>query len=755
MRKKWFYRLLLSYLPVFFVMISVLVIIVYLDINQGSKRQLHATNEVIARQSLELLDSSLSSIENSVIRELVNDPVFQIFYTNKSNSFSAYDLYLLTEKLVEIKRAMPLIDSIYLYNETRQEVLTSAGIIPIGNFYDKDFIAAMYPVGNTKWSNPRKFNAVSTANTTDDHYVVSLVKSAPLTSPKEGLAIVNIRIDAINHILDELSRSDYSFLRLLDSNGRSFSNYDEETLSNSNDGLLSTQLQSSYSKWYMKVGLKDDHFNASYFMMMNLWMYIGGGIILIGLAWLSFVTHRNYKPISRIVDGIRQYSSGRTISQSSPTRGDEISLIQSTLDNLMLESSQMDQQLRENLSIKRKHELMEVIEGVKPFVSIAGWKAKLQELELPATLMAPTLVVVEIDGYIDFDTTYSVHDQYLLKYAVKKVLEEVCQSKNVPCWMEWMESNRMVVLLQGEVPGAENEELFIYELCEIVRKWVQEHLGFTISLGIGPRAASAGDIPYSYQEAAQTLQYKATFGKNRTIRYREAASTPSNGIYEYLGRFRELSAKIKLGEPGWRDDVNELFLEMAGESYTQNEVSNILHYFNYQLQKEMMELGELFQHYWKEEIMPKLGLLIDRAETVREAGEHLLIILTELDNGLTALRENRNSHKTIHQIKQFIDDHYDDPNLSLEQLNEQFGMSPRYISRLFKEEYGESFIVYLSGLRVRRARQLLETTQESVQEIVEKVGYLNASAFIRIFRKATDMTPGEYRKAHAEKNASE
>ncbi len=87
-----------------------------------------------------------------------------------------------------------------------------------------------------------------------------------------------------------------------------------------------------------------------------------------------------------------------------------------------------------------------------------------------------------------------------------------------------------------------------------------------------------------------------------------------------------------------------------------------------------------------------------------------------------------------------------DSAVSLKQLAEQAGVGESYLSSRFKEETGQTFGCWLREKRMERARQLLLRENLSVAQVAEQVGILDVSYFIRIFRKQTGMTPGEYRK---------
>ncbi|MNR50402.1 Arabinose operon regulatory protein [compost metagenome] len=70
---------------------------------------------------------------------------------------------------------------------------------------------------------------------------------------------------------------------------------------------------------------------------------------------------------------------------------------------------------------------------------------------------------------------------------------------------------------------------------------------------------------------------------------------------------------------------------------------------------------------------------------------------------------------------------------------------PVYLSRVFKREVGSTFSEYLLAYRMNQAKVMLDTTDMKIAEIGNKVMYTNISAFIRAFRKAFGMTPGQYR----------
>ena len=82
------------------------------------------------------------------------------------------------------------------------------------------------------------------------------------------------------------------------------------------------------------------------------------------------------------------------------------------------------------------------------------------------------------------------------------------------------------------------------------------------------------------------------------------------------------------------------------------------------------------------------------------------------------------------------------------ELAARLNTSERSLLRHFQQHYGESPLAHLQRLRVERAKALLETSLLSLDEIVERCGYRDTSSFRRLFKRATSMTPSDYRERY-------
>lgn len=99
----------------------------------------------------------------------------------------------------------------------------------------------------------------------------------------------------------------------------------------------------------------------------------------------------------------------------------------------------------------------------------------------------------------------------------------------------------------------------------------------------------------------------------------------------------------------------------------------------------------------------------------------------------------------VEHVKRYIYQHFSEP-ITLSQIAEEFHVTPNYLSHIFHETAGESYIKFITRIRMEYASNLLRTTKEHVFEISEKAGYYNLKHFNFVFKEYYHMTPTEYQK---------
>lgn len=95
-------------------------------------------------------------------------------------------------------------------------------------------------------------------------------------------------------------------------------------------------------------------------------------------------------------------------------------------------------------------------------------------------------------------------------------------------------------------------------------------------------------------------------------------------------------------------------------------------------------------------------------------------------------------------IEAYIRDNYS-AELSMQSVAKAMNYSEAYFCKLFKQCFKVNFSAYLNEYRIRRARELLQTTRLSVREVSRECGYGDSNYFTRVFKRIVGVTPSEYR----------
>ncbi|SDE68423.1 Helix-turn-helix domain-containing protein [Paenibacillus sp. UNCCL117] len=208
------------------------------------------------------------------------------------------------------------------------------------------------------------------------------------------------------------------------------------------------------------------------------------------------------------------------------------------------------------------------------------------------------------------------------------------------------------------------------------------------------------------------------------------------------------------------DKENDFYmnLQAGNESICLDLMERMLHHLD-----TRQESALRFRQF-SEGVVAKILAIAESAKINRLEQSELHSLMVHLDDCLTVeqlqqffrqfisaaagiIRAKKNEANDIASyVIDYLEQHYEQ-DTSLEQVASQLGMTANYLSTLMKDKTGQTFTDHLHDIRLRHAKQMLSSTNLSVQEIGEKVGYRNVTSFIRLFKKMTSQTPGDFRKS--------
>jgi len=125
-------------------------------------------------------------------------------------------------------------------------------------------------------------------------------------------------------------------------------------------------------------------------------------------------------------------------------------------------------------------------------------------------------------------------------------------------------------------------------------------------------------------------------------------------------------------------------------------------------------------------------------------------------SGIAALIRERSVASKANNAQRLLDlatttihKSYADPELTMDGLCDQLGISPSYLGQLFRRNLDSSFVKFLTGVRMEKAKQLLTSTGDRIVEVANQCGYNDVYYFSHSFKKHTGSSPKKYREENA------
>lgn len=268
-------------------------------------------------------------------------------------------------------------------------------------------------------------------------------------------------------------------------------------------------------------------------------------------------------------------------------------------------------------------------------------------------------------------------------------------------------------------------------------------LGISVTIGVGSICKSLSALEKGYTLAVDALGYRSIVEQNQVI-YIEDVEPMQRGKLQLESKDEsDLIAAIKFGSI-------EQIKEVAGRIAAPMEDAKV-----HKKQMEIYRLSVLhcllsvIQQYdldmrlvLGEEQDYLLGL--NRLTHKEEFGNWILHCGTRMNQIMKQEREHTN-RQVIEKAKAYIEQHYQDPELSVETICGQLHMSAAYFSTMFKKETGQAYIAYLTEVRLNKAVELLKETDDKTYIIAAKVGYQEQNYFSYVFKKHFGISPTKFR----------
>lgn len=129
--------------------------------------------------------------------------------------------------------------------------------------------------------------------------------------------------------------------------------------------------------------------------------------------------------------------------------------------------------------------------------------------------------------------------------------------------------------------------------------------------------------------------------------------------------------------------------------------------------------------------------------------EATVVYIKELFTKVMQVRDaqtTEHNSDVVENAKKYISENYHDEELTLNTVAHEVNVSPNHLSAMFSQKTGQTFVKYLTDVRMHRAKELLKCTSKRSNEICGEVGYRDPHYFSHLFKKNVGCSPIQYRE---------
>ncbi|OCT11765.1 hypothetical protein A8709_28240 [Paenibacillus pectinilyticus] len=338
------------------------------------------------------------------------------------------------------------------------------------------------------------------------------------------------------------------------------------------------------------------------------------------------------------------------------------------------------------------------------------------------------------------------HDQMNEALVTAAVNEIMSGSSSLAECYPFFEKEGQLTMIIG---GNERKHLFFQTVQQSLVRLAKslQQMSLRIQIGLGAIADSVDGVHTSYMQAVEAVSYTFSSQDRILINYEEIGTGEVPKANEVDALFEQFLLLVKLYE---KEQALEQ-LQLVFRYYEKNDQANP-HWVKLAVMNHTMAFIRLMEQCG----IPAGWFFQDKATDPywnlyrHEHFQEMKVWFTEL---LTlCFKEMEKSRATkmvsyIDKAKVYIESAYADSSLSLGDLAAKLFINPNYLRQLFRQQMKESFVEYLTKVRMEKAAELLRDHSLKIQEIAEKVGYEEQRYFSSCFKKYFQLTPTEYREA--------
>lgn len=719
-------------------------------------------SSAIVTQLRQYVDSRVKEVQQFSVLFSLNTEIHTILSSySRNDPDTEYEAYQLMTEIGKYEPISSIIDSYTLSIKDTNTMITGRGKKDMAFYYENEL--AYQGISYEEWYETyirtysyQQFTPM--LETRNGKKLITFTQSLPVTDIKNAKGNLHILLDQSkllnnSELMQSLSDTSIYILdpqkRLLMSTGRnSLENYPlsdrslpqgassiEQVINGEN--MMVTYEESDQSGWTYVTTMPKESFMEPVNKVKRGALAAAGFYLLLGMVLAYYVARRNYNPLSTLLRMLRpQAPEGVSFSSN----GNEWDTIKSSFEKMMDEELNLKHRLQKQFPLIQSSFAQRLIRG-----RVDKEEFKESSLDMLGEAYegaSYAILLIDINDCNDFIRDDSEQQWAFVRFITTNILHELLRSKGMCTLSAEMERDQIGCLVNHNYDDQE-WKAHMLDALTVMSDTLANRFSIYITAALSDSMPDSSSIGTCYSQAQMTMEYRWLTNDKFLFFFSEIEKVEKSYVYsvETEGRI------INLVKHAEEEQVSELLDHVYSTNFHVGTLSPELgKWLMYNLVSTLLRClqGLNLQYrdvYGEEAPDTRLAEYATFPDMFNE--------IKRMYSGLcTYLKQDRDdpNHQMMNRLLEYLEEHVYDGMLGLESAAEHLDLSPKYVSRLFKQHTGDTLTNYIAKIRVDEAKMLLKETDLTILDISRKLGYSTDIGLIRIFKKHEGITPGKFRQ---------
>lgn len=457
----------------------------------------------------------------------------------------------------------------------------------------------------------------------------------------------------------------------------------------------------------------------------NLSLGIFAAVLVLGVMAAWGLSRRNYRPLEHLMDTLR-HQSGLLRAQANSAES-EYSLIEHSVNDIADSMHMMRGLLQDELPHIQEGMLLQLLRN-----AVTDYTSFLETLSNMGILLPYSQFCVAVIRQPESD---NFEEQMIIHVILKEQLSKLIPTE-IPYASVATQSDTLVTILNSDAPDLEERAA---QAMQAVADSLRSEFSWMVSITLSRAVGSIQQVPHAHYTAsqvkvAQPVGEVLRLNQQPPVQVEQSLDEIAVPLKNYIATGDSAQA-LKLLQARYHNGIEgRAIAPHALQGYYASLLNLISGAYTPESGAVLLPDGS--------DPLAALFLQQDAAgmeKLVESVAEQLC---KEVQN-----KQKSHAAQLTGQILAFLQREYASSELTLSYTADHFYITSSYLSTFFKENVGDTFLNYLTRLRVEHAKELIRTTNLSMGEIAQRVGYASGNTFTRIFKKVEGITPTQYRES--------